>query len=90
MTLKWLFFPKNCENCPAAGGLCPQTPIRNTFELHQFVQHAAQLQHFLDRIMLTFDLSLLANRGCSCEDVIDPVEIGYVTRPLLKKFLRAP
>ena len=39
-------------------GLCLQTPINNTVELHQFVQHAAQLQHFLSRINLTFGFKL--------------------------------
>ena len=31
-----------------------QTPVNNTLELHKFVQLAAQLQHFLSRIILTF------------------------------------
>ena len=35
--------------------LCP--PM---LELHQFAQDAAQLQHFLNRIMLNFGSSLLA------------------------------
>ena len=27
--------------------LCPQTPVCNTLKLHQFVEHLAQLKHFL-------------------------------------------
>ena len=41
MTLKWLFF-----------GALP--PDHNTLELHQFVQHAAQLQHFFEQDYFNF------------------------------------
>ena len=48
-----VIFLKKLRKLPSDWGLCPQTPVNTTLELHQFVQHAAQLQHFLSRIILT-------------------------------------
>ena len=46
MTLKWLFFLKKLRNMLSDWGLCPQTSVHITLELHPFAQHAAQLQLF--------------------------------------------
>ena len=56
INVKYLIFSRNCETGPATGG----TLFHDTLELHQFAKHAAQLQHFLKRIILTFGSSLLA------------------------------
>ena len=53
MTVKWLFFQKNVKIAQRLGAL-PPDPVNNTLELHQFVQHATQLQRFLSWIILTF------------------------------------
>ena len=47
MTVKRLFLQRNCKNCPATGGFAPDPRECNALELHQFVQHVAQLQHLL-------------------------------------------
>ena len=36
-----VFFLKKMQKLPSNWGLCPQTPVCNTLELHQFAQHAA-------------------------------------------------
>ena len=56
---KIVIFFKKLLKLPSDLGLCPQTPVNNTLELHQLVQHAAQQQHFLSRIILTFGFKLL-------------------------------
>ena len=37
MVLKQLFFSKNYEKLPSGWGLCPQTPVNDTFELQSLL-----------------------------------------------------
>ena len=71
MTLKWLFFQEIAKIAQQLG-LSPQTPFRNTIKLHQFAEHAAQLQYVSNRIILTFGSSPLAK---PCEVLFDPIHI---------------
>ena len=48
-----VIFLRNWENYLTTGA----DLLHNTFELHQFAQHAAQLQGVLDRSILTFGSS---------------------------------
>ena len=45
MTLTWLFFPEIAKIALRLGAL-PPDPVHNTFELHQFAQHATQITVF--------------------------------------------
>ena len=60
MTLKWLYFFQEIAIIAQRLGAFTPAPLLITLELHQFGQHAAQLQHFLNRIILTFGSSPLA------------------------------
>ena len=79
ITLKWLFFQETAKIAQRLGAL-PPDPMYNTLKLHQFVQHA-QLQQFLNRIMLSFDSSLLEKSWLQLQGFIVPVDSEYVTCP---------
>ena len=51
-----IFFQEIVKIAQQLGAL-PPDPVNNTLELHQYVQRAAQLQHFLSMIILTFGSS---------------------------------
>ena len=90
MTLKWLFF-QEIEKIAQQLGAQPPDPAHNTFELHQFAQHAAQLQHVLDRIISTFRSSPLAKPWLELLgfSFIQWIMNTSLASPL-KKFLRLP
>ena len=90
MTLKWLFFQEIAKTAHQLES-STQIPVHNTLELHQFAQHAAQLQHVLNRIILTFGLSplVVARRFILIQSIID-VSLASPPPPPPKQFLRAP
>ena len=53
MTLKWLLFQEIAKIAQRLGAK-PPVPFHNAVELYQFSQHAAEFQHFLNGIILTF------------------------------------
>ena len=73
-------FSKKLRKLPSDRGLCPQTPIHNTVELHQFAQQAARIATFFKQDHFNF----------WCKSLRKTPDNEYVACPPLKKFLRAP
>ena len=91
MTVKWLSFSRNCENCQWLGVL-PPVPSQKYTWIASVCSACRPIATLFEQDYFNFLFQAPYQNPCwSCKDLFDPVNTGYVVcPPSLEKFLRAP
>ena len=94
MTLKWLFFSRNCENCPATGGFAPRPPSMIQLNCIRLLNMPPKLQDFFKQGHVNFwfkSLSKVLVAAVRFYFIQEILDTSFAPPPPpLKKFLRAP